>query len=407
MTLLGLLLIATQTAAEPAPGFRFETRPIPTMAGANSMDIEAFDADGDGDLDLVVAQEFKANVILVNQGGGEFARASTAFLPQPTLAELPGPPQLQFEGAGHDSEDVSVADFNGDGVLDLVIVSEDDVKMGRKEVHEYFLREGAGFRRVTGVLPDSEANAVAHGDVDGDGKLDLVIAGAGSVRLLMGDGAGGFSDASQGLPANSRVVQDIELADLDGDGDQDMVFGQEGGHALWLNDGKGRFTDASDRLPDPGNVEARKVAVVDIDGDGDLDLYFSHVGWQGRTPRDKLLINIGGGRFVDETEARIPHDADTTLDARFGDLDGDGDLDMVRANFGKITIWSNDGRGHFRDVTDAVMTPLAGPNVALEIQDFDGDGRLDVYVGQLAGPNPNPQIGDRLLLNRATTPGRN
>lgn len=392
------LIAAALLQAAETPSFRFEARDVPGMAGANTMDVEAVDLDGDGDLDLVLAQEFKANLVLINSGG-VFA-PDRSRLPQPGPEDLPGPPQLRFEGAGHDSEDIAVADFNRDGRPDIVIVSEDDVKFGRTEVQEYFLGSAEGFKRVRGVLPDSEADAVAHGDVDGDGALDLVIAGAGPVRLLKGDGKGGFADASAGLPANARVVQDVELADLDKDGDLDLVFGQEGGHALWLNDGRGGFTDASDRLPDPGNVEARKVAPVDVDGDGDLDLYFSHVGWQDRAPRDQLLINTGGGRFVDETAARLPPDDDTTLDARFADLDGDGDLDLVRASFGAVTVWLNGGKGRFVDVTEAVVPAIDGANLALEIQDFDGDGRPDIYVGQLKGPQGGPETRDRLLLNR-------
>jgi hypothetical protein len=398
---LGALIVAALLQTTAAPGFRFEEREVPGMTGANTMDVEAVDLDADGDLDLVLAQEFKANLVLIYTGG-VFAPDRT-MLPQPGLGDLPGPAQLRFEGAGHDSEDVAIADFNGDGRPDIVIVSEDDVKFGRREVHEYFLSSASGYRRVLGVLPDSEANAVVHGDVDGDGALDLVIAGAGPVILLKGDGKGGFMDASEGLPANSRVVQDIELADLDGDGDLDLVMGQEGGHALWLGNGKGGFTDAGDRLPDPGNVEARKVAPVDIDRDGDLDLYFSHVGWQGRSPRDRLLINQGGGRFTDETAARLPEDEDTTLDARFADLDSDGDLDLVRATFGAVTVWLNDGKGRFADVTAAVIPSITGPNLAVEIQDFDGDGRPDIYVGQLKGGGGGPEIRDRLLLNRPAT----
>lgn len=391
-------MVAALLQGAPAPVFRFEQREVSGMTGANTMDVEAADLDADGDLDLVVAQEFKANLVLINTEG-VFAPDRT-LLPQPTLDDLPGPPQLRFEGAGHDSEDVAIADFNGDGRPDIVIVSEDDVKFGRREVHEYFLSSPTGYQRILGVLPDSEADAVVHGDVDGDSALDLVIAGAGPVILLKGDGRGGFKDISKGLPANSRVVQDIELADLDGDGDLDLVMGQEGGHALWLGDGRGGFTDASDRLPDPGKVEARKVAHVDIDGDGDLDLYFSHVGWQGRSPRDRLLINQGGGRFTDATAARIPEDDDTTLDARFADLDGDGDLDLVRASVGAVTVWLNDGMGRFSDVSAAVVPPFTGPNLAVEIQDFDGDGRPDIYVGQLRGGGGGPEIRDRLLINR-------
>ena len=403
------LAVAVGLAALPAqadPAFRFEdvtATHLPETVLRNSMDVGVADLDGDGDPDVVIPQEFRLNKLMLNQGDGRFADASDR-VPTLTAEELAGgPPQLQFPGAGHDSEDVSIADFNGDGVLDAIIVAEDDVKFGRTQVHEYLRGLGGGrFERVRPGLPDMEADAVAHADLDGDGDLDLLIAGAGQDRLLLNDGRGGFTDDTAArLPPEDRVTQDIEIADLDGDQDLDIVLGQEGGHALWLNDGSGRFTEASDRLPDPGNVEARKVTPGDVDGDGDLDLYFSHVGWQGRAPQDHLLINDGSGRFTSESAWRIPAETGTTLTARFADLDGDGDLDLVRGEDGPLTVWSNDGDGVFTDVSGAVLAQgVQGTNIAIALADFDGDGRMDIYVGQLKAGRPDETLRDRLLLNR-------
>lgn len=406
-TALGV--VSAGLAAGPAAaqtGFRFEdvtAAHLPDTPLRNSMDVGVADLDGDGDLDVVVPQEFRLNKMLLNGGDGRFADASDR-IPALSAEEMAGgPPQLKFPGAGHDSEDVSIADFDRDGVLDVIIVAEDDVKFGRADVHER-LRGlgGVRFERVLPGLPDTEADAVAHADVDADGDLDLLLAGAGQDRLLINDGRGGFVDETAArLPSEDRVTQDGEFADLDGDGDVDLVLGQEGGHALWLNDGGGRFSDASDRLPAPGNVEARKVTPADVDGDGDLDLYFSHVGWQEREPQDRLLINDGAGRFSDESAARIPAETGTTLTARFGDLDGDGDLDLVRGEDGPLTVWSNDGAGVFTDISDAVLIDrAAGPNISLALADFDGDGRIDLYVGQLKASRPDPALRDRLFLNR-------
>lgn len=399
--------LPAHSAGSPT-GFRFEDvteTHLPDAPGRNTMDVVAIDLDGDGRPDIVTAQEFLLNKILMNEGGGRFRDASHLLEPLSAEELEAGPPQLRGPGFGHDSEDVSVADFDGDGLLDLIIVSEDDVKFGRREVHEYYRGTPDGFKRVRGVLPDTEANAVAHADVNGDGCLDVLIAGAGQDRLLIGDCRGGFVDESSArLPRESATAQDAEFADLNGDGHLDLVLGLEGGHALWINDGTGVLRDeTAERLPDPGNVEARKVAAVDIDGDGHLDLYFSHVAWQGRQGQDRLLINDGAGRFRDVTAERIPAETQTTLDARFADLNGDGHLDMVRANFGPVTIWLNDGQGRFRDVTGQVLgDAITGPNLAISLTDFDGDGRVDLYVGQLKGPQGGPEIRDRLLLNRPT-----
>lgn len=400
-----LAVLAAATAACADPTFRFEdvtATHLPETVMRNSMDVGVADLDGDGDLDVVVPQEWRLNKLLLNEGDGRFADISDR-LPPLTEAELAGgPPQLNFPGRGHDSEDVSIADFDGDGLLDFIIVTEDDIKFGRSPVHErYRGLGGARYERVSG-LPDTEADAVAHADVDADGDFDVLIAGGGQDRLLINNGRGGLTDeTATRLPPEDKVTQDGEFADLDGDGDADIVLGQEGGHALWLNDGSGRFVDASDRLPAPGNVEARKVTPADVDGDGDLDLYFSHVAWQGREGQDRLLINDGSGRFVDETAARIPAETATTLVARFADLDGDGDLDMARGDDGLVSIWLNDGTGVFADATAQVLpAEVRGANIALALADFDGDGRIDLYVGQLKAGNPDESLRDRLFLNR-------
>jgi len=391
-------LLATPAAA--APWFADATAshlPAKGSVGANSMDVESADLDGDGDLDLVVPQEFLLNKVLLNDGRGRFTDASSS-LPALTPAEVQGGPPLP----GHDSEDVSIADFDRDGVLDILIVSEDDIRFGRTPAHEFYRGLGGGrYARVLGQVPDTEANAVAHADVDRDGDLDLLVVGAGQDRLLIGDGGGGFRDETdQRLPREAATGQDGVFADVDGDRDLDIVLGVEGGHFLWINDGAGRFADeTAQRLPVAGFVEARKVEPGDVDGDGDLDLYLSHVGWQGKAPADALLINDGRGRFTRAGPDRLPPDAETTLDGRFADLDGDRDLDLVRANFGSVQILANDGRGSFRDVTaEALPAPLNGPAIGVEIADFDQDGRLDLYIAMRAANSQDAEGYDRLLL---------
>jgi hypothetical protein len=400
------LLLATAAASSAAPAPRFEdataSLPTPAAEGMATMDAVAADLDGDGDLDLVTPQEWRLNRVLVNDGRARFALAPDA-LPAPPPEELRVPPQHAGKPLKKDSEDVSIADFDGDGALDFIIVTEDDQRLGRANVHQYF--RGLGrlrYVRVTNQIPDSVANAVAHADITGDGKPDVLVAGDGQDRLLINNGKGGFIDETETrLPRETSIAQDVEFFDADKDGDLDIVLGLEGGHALWINEGKGVFVDeTARRLPPAGNVEARKVVIADVDRDGDLDLYFAHVSWQGREPQDKLLINNGKGLFADESATRIPQDADLTLDAAFADLDDDGDPDLAVGNAGSLKILANDGTGRFTDATAAALpAPIDGVNITVEIADFDGDKRPDIFVGQIGMPGA-PAARDRLLLNR-------
>jgi hypothetical protein len=330
-------------------------------------------------------------------GRGRFTLAND-MLPAPPAEELVRPPQMQAQLPGKDSEDVSMADFNGDGRLDLIIAVEDDIKLGRANVHQYYRGlGGGGFERIHGQLPDTVANAVAHADINGDGAPDVYLAGDAQDRLLIND-RGNFRDETEArLPREAAVAQDIEFFDADGDNDLDIVLGLEGGHALWINNGQGVFADESRaRLPIPGNVEARKVTPADVDADGDLDLYFAHVSWQGRQPQDRLYINDGRGHFSDGTADRLPADDLLSLDAKFADLDGDGDIDLVQGNQDNVRVYSNDGQGRFTDVTMQALgvDALPGANISIELADFNGDRRPDLYIGQL-GQNAS----DRLFLN--------
>lgn len=351
------------------------TRFVPAPAGAlprqalvgRSMAAAAADLNEDGHLDLVVAKEFGGNVLLLNDGRGRFADASAERLPQ----------------VSRDSEDVAVADFDGDGHLDLVFVSEDD------RVNEFYLNRGDGhFADASDRLPVSgESNAVVTTDLEGDGDADLLIGNVGQDEALLNDGSGRFTveSATRLGPDNSRT-QDLELGDVDGDGDLDLVQANEDGNRLLLNDGQGRFSAAhSEALPAaPGGEETREAQLADLDNDGHLDLYLANVRFAMQRPaQDRLLHNDGQGRFEDITAAALSPESLNTVGAAFLDLDGNGALDLLRTHaFGGGTeVLINDGQGRFRDATATYLPSGAdGDGIDILVDDLSGDGVLDLYL---------------------------
>lgn len=352
---------------------------LPATAGS-SMDAQAFDADGDGDLDLLVAKEFQPNVLLLNDGSGRYT------------VRVGNIPNTAF-----DSEDVAVGDFDRDGDMDAVVAAEDDRNS------EYWLNDGSGrFSDAGGRLPRRGiSNSVVAADLDGDGDLDLVFGNAGQNFLFL-NGGGHFTDHTHvRLPAFDDVTQDVEVGDVDGDGDLDLVFGNVGPNRLLLNDGRGFFGEAvAGRLPLRGAVEeTREAELVDVDGDGDLDLYFANVAFvSGADPQDRILINDGRGWFTDETAARLGRFPSMTVDAEFVDVDRDGDPDLVTAHFRdtkSFRIHLNDGTGGFKEATGRVLPAgLTGDGVDVEVADFDGDGLPDLYLSNYVSGS------DRLLLAR-------
>ena len=363
---------------------------LPTgLLNGLSMDAGVADLDGDGDLDIVIANEFRPNILLLNDGAGRFSDGSS-----------------RLPAANRDSEDVGIADFDGDGDLDIVVVSEDD------RTNELYFNDGTGrFTDEGARLPvEGTTNGVVVADVNGDGFPDFLFANNGQDAVIINDGAGNFADeTAERLPRSADVTQDLELGDVDGDGDLDLIVANEGANALYINDGTGRFSDESAaRIPQrDGGEETREADFGDVDGDGDLDLLFANVSAfvAGADPRNRLLINNGNGFFADETSSRLSAASVSSFDGDFADIDGDGDLDIVTANadvdlsVGRIAdsrsrAYLNDGNGVFTDASEEVFGAGAtGTGLDLEFADFDGDGRPDFYLASRG-------TADRLLLRR-------
>ena len=352
-----------------------------------SMDAGVGDVDGDGDLDIVIANEFNPNILLLNDGAGRFSNGSS-----------------RLPAARRDSEDVGVADFDGDEDLDIVIVSEDD------RVNELYFNDGSGrFSDEGQRLPvQGTTNGVVVADLTGDGFPEILLANNGQDALLVNDGEGNFTDeTAHRLPRSGDVTQDLELGDVDGDGDLDLVAGNEGPNTLYINDGEGRFEEDTARIPlREAAEETREADFGDVDDDGDLDLLFANVSAfvSGADPHNRLLINDGTGHFTDETASRLPSVDISSFDGDFADVDGDGDLDIVTANadvdlsVGRIApsryrVYLNDGEGVFTEATEDVFGRVVGTGFDLEFADFDGDGRADFYLASRG-------TADRLLLRR-------
>ena len=361
---------------------------LPTaIVSGPGMDAESADIDGDGDLDMVIANEYQPNKILLNNGSGVFTDGTPGRLPQKNL----------------DSEDIGIADMDRDSDLDIIFATEDHA------VHELYFNNGnAVYRDMQNVLPNSIANSVLAVDINNDSLPDLIFGNAGPTDtpaqnfILINNGDSTFSNQTAvRLPAVLDITQDIKLGDLDGDGDNDMVVGNEDGNKLYINNGLGYFSDSTTlRLPISGNEETRKVTLFDIDGDNDLDIFFSNVAFRpGMNRQDRLLVNDGNGYFTDVTSTNIPVDAEHTTDAIFVDVDLDGDGDLVTTNIfynRPVKVFLNNGLGIFIEATNEVLPPgVSGEGIGLKAADFNGDGLQDLYIvnrGQM----------DRLLLRNDT-----
>jgi hypothetical protein len=337
--------------------------------------------------------EFERKILLRNDGRGRFTDASG-----------------QLPRAVHDSEDVSFADFDADGDLDLMLVSEDD----RKD--ELYLNDGAGgFTDASDrLMPDDVSNALVVIDLNEDGAPDVLTGNIGIDRALINDGSGRFRDETERrwpqLGPESRT-QDLEAFDADGDGDLDVVAGNEGQNELYRND-DGVLVDVTARSLPPENDESREVRAADFDGDGDLDLVVANVRFVFDEPaRDALWLNDGSGTFSAAPPDALPAAGDAsnfTIQAL--DVDGDVDVDIVAPNTlfdraaGDYRVLLNDGKARFVLAAPGTVLPrdADGNGFDVEVADFDGDGRTDLFLCNRASEDDAEASGgvQRLLLGR-------
>lgn len=341
---------------------------------ALSMDAAIADLDQDGDMDIIIANEHKPNILLINDGQGKFTNESALRIPQ----------------INHDSEDIGIADLDMDGDLDIIIVSEDD------KVNELYLNNGNGtFTDAGNRIPvTGTSNSVVVFDINQDGAPDVLIGNNGQNNVLINDGNGHFKDESiQRFGAFIDVTQDLTLADIDNDGDQDVLVANEGANRLLINTGMGFFQDQSAARLTYRNEpeETREVDVADIDGDGDLDLLYGNVQAfvTDALRQNRLLLNDGKGFFSDITATNLPQDDNRCFGVSFLDIDNDGDADIMTGNtngpnFDGMTAFSlylNNGKGKFIEAIRSIMPDgIAGRGFDIDFIDLNGDNIKDLFL---------------------------
>jgi fructose-specific component phosphotransferase system IIB-like protein len=266
------------------------------------------------------------------------------------------------------TESIALGDIDSDGDLDLIEGN------GRNEPNTIWINNGNGKFIDSGqALGTNYTYAVALGDIDNDGDLDLVVGNVEPNTVWFNDGLGNYIKSDQAL--GTSVTLSIVLGDMDSDGDLDFIAGNGSGYdsSVWMNDGEGKFANTS-LIQDAGSSTS-SIALGDVDGDNDLDLVAGS-SWEGTT---STWLNNGHGAF---TKKDRPLEGGELINqcnsVALGDIDNDGDLDLILGESITNSTWKNNGSGTFNFNAN---TPYIGPSFSVALGDIDKDGDLDLVSG--------------------------
>ena len=374
--------------------------------------IEVADLDGDGDVDIVAAIYGDSEIVWhENDGKGQFTNAKG--LSGGTLRGLT----------------VAASDLDGDGDMDVIAGSYFNEDRFESKVAWFENIDGEGdFAREQFLAFNTThgVQAVIAGDLDADGDNDVLSVSQidNKVSWYENDGTARFGRQRQ-IASDANGLAEIEVGDLDGDGDPDILAGSNSDNDVTWYENRGNGQFAKEQLISDETRNLQSVAMADIDGDGDPDALSASydddkIAWYenlgGGDWGAQQVINSRANGAINVKTADVDGDGDedvlsaAVLDATVGwyenldgkgdfgpykqlpgfalmaewissgDIDGDGDLDLMSAAYqdGKIRWYENlDGKGDF--ATGIVVHEGGGANTVEPI-DADGDGDLDLAV---------------------------
>lgn len=312
------------------------------------------------------------------------------FLAHAATAQLTFQKQnTRVTGPSHSGNCVAIADWNFDGKDDIIRLDDGNnvivaVQVTNNQFQDVYL---GSFNGGSGW-----AWGMCVADVDHNGYMDVAAGSYGpAVALLMTDSSGTGATLVS-IPNTNFFTQNMTFGDFNNDGWADLFVCDDNAKShIFLNDGAGGLIVSNatinfDVTPtdDSGNYGS---VWTDFDNDGDIDLYIAKCR-QGVTDTNDarrinvLFVNDGSNNYTEMAAAYNIDISWQTWTASFGDLDNDGDLDLLCTNHDHNSqIFINDGTGHYTEITPSTGVDLTDITpIESTIEDFDNDGFADLLI---------------------------